>query len=150
MAFPSSGVFVATIVDALDTTQLALNLDLETHKVALFDNSITADLTSNTGYGSAPWDANEVTDTNQPAGGNVLTGTTFTHSSGGNVAFDATDYAVNSVTMADIRGCLIYADALTGNNGIAAVNFGGDFDVTAGTFTIQWHSSGIWVADLIP
>ena len=40
MAFPSSGLFVATFVDALDTTQLALDLDLETHKVALYTNSL--------------------------------------------------------------------------------------------------------------
>ena len=56
MAFPSSGLFVATFVDVLDTTQLALDLDLETHKVALFTNSVTgADLTTDTAYGVGAW-----------------------------------------------------------------------------------------------
>jgi hypothetical protein len=151
MAFPSSGLFVATFVDALDTTQLALDLDLDTHKVALFSNSLTgADLTSDTAYGVGAWASNEVTGTNQSAGGNVLTGTTFTHVATGSCAFDATDYAVSGTTMSAIRGCQIYADALAGNNGICAVTFGADYDVTSGTLTIQWNASGIFTDDLIP
>jgi hypothetical protein len=151
MAFPSSGLFVASFVDALDTTQLALDLDLETHKLALFSNSVVApDLTANTAYGVSPWDANEVTGTNQSAGGNVLTTTTFTHVATGSCAFDAADYAVSGTTMSGIRGCQIYADALAGNNAIAAVNFGADYAVTAGTLTIQWNASGIFTIDFIP
>ena len=60
MAFPSSGLFVATFVDALDTTQLALDLDLETHKVALYTNSLTgADLVTDTAYGVGAWASND-------------------------------------------------------------------------------------------
>ena len=70
MAFPSSGLFVATFVDVLDTTQLALDLDLETHKVALFTNSVTgADLTTDTAYGVGAWASNEV-----PNGSGYTTG----------------------------------------------------------------------------
>lgn len=152
MAFPSSGLFVATFVDALDTTQLALDLDLDTHKVALFTDSLTgADLVTDTAYGVGAWASNEVPNgTGYTTGGAALAGTTFTSTGAGVVTFDGTDTAWTTATFSAVRGCLIYADALAGNNGIAAVTFGADYAVTSGTFTIQWNASGIWTLDLIP
>ena len=41
------GIPIDYLVEILDTTQLAVDLHLETHKIALFSNSIT------------PYDANE-------------------------------------------------------------------------------------------
>src|SRR5687767_3894515 len=107
MAITVSGLYVATFVDALDTTQLALDLDLETHKLALFAESITPNFTTDTAYGVSPYDANEVTGTNWAAGGVALTGTTFTGSAG-TATFDATDVSVASTTLADSGGGLIY------------------------------------------
>lgn len=151
MAFPTSGLFVATFVDALDTTQLALDLDLDTHKVALYTNSITgADLTSDVGYGAGAWASNEVPNgSGYTTGGATLTGTTFAHVSGGSCAFDATDssWAAASFTA---RGCLVYADALGSNNGILAVNFGADYTATAGTFLVSWNASGLFTIDFNP
>lgn len=146
MAFPTSGLYVATFVDALDTTQLALDLDLETHKVALYTNSVTIDLTSAVGYSAT----NEVSGTGYTAGGVALTGTTFVHTATGVCTFDATDSSWTTATISSIRGAVIYADALGSDNGICAVNFGGDFQVTAGTFTIQWNASGIFTIDFLP
>jgi hypothetical protein len=150
MALSSSGLLVATFLDHLDTTQLAIDLDLETHKVALFTNSITNNLTTDTAWGVSPFNANEVSGTGYTSGGVALTGTTFTHSSGGVLVFDATDSSWTSSTFSSARGCLIYADALAGNNGIAVVNFGADYAVTSGTFTIQWSASGIFTIDVNP
>lgn len=152
MAFPSSGLFVATFVDALDTTQLALDLDLETHKVALYTNSVTAaDLTTDTAYGVGAWASNEVPNgTGYTTGGVALTGTTFVHTATGVCTFDATDSAWTTSTFSSVRGCLIYADALAGNNAIAAITFGADYSVTSGTFTIVWNASGIFTIDFIP
>ncbi len=151
MAFPTSALFVSTFVDALDTTQLALDLDLETHKVALFSNSVTgADLTTDTAYGVGAWASNEVPNgSGYTTGGATLTGTTFAHVSGGNVAFDATDSSWSTASFT-ARGCLIYADALAGNNGICAVTFGADYTATAGTFLVSWNASGIWTIDFVP
>lgn len=149
MAITASGLYVATFVDVLDTTQLALDLDLETHKGALFSNSITPNFTSDTAYGVTPYDANEVTGTNWSAGGVALTGTTFTGASGTGT-FDATDVSVASTTLSNARGYLLYADALAGNNAIVLVNFGADYSTNNGTFAITWHASGIFTVDFTP
>lgn len=151
MAFPTSALSVATFVDALDVTQLALDLDSELHKVALFTNSIAApDMTVDTAYAVAPWNANEVTGTGYTAGGVTLTGTTFVHSATGVCVFDASDSSWTTATWAAARGCDIYANALSPKAHIAVVNFGADFGVSAGTFTIQWNAGGIFSIDFIP
>jgi hypothetical protein len=149
MAVTASGLFVPTFRDALGTTQLALDLDLETHRVALFSNSITPNFDTDTAYGTGTYGSNEVTGTNWSAGGVLLTGTTFTGSSG-TVVFDATDVAQATVTLTGARCALIYADALAGNNAIALVNFGADYAPTAGTLAITWHASGIFYLDITP
>ena len=149
MAITVSGLYVATFVDALDTTQLALDLDLETHKVAMFTNTITPNFTTDTAYGVAPYDANEVSGTGYSAGGVALTTTTFL-GSGGSATFDAADTSWASSTITAARGALIYADALAGNNAICLVNFGADYATNNGTFLITWNASGIFVVDLTP
>lgn len=149
MAVTASGLYVATFVDVLDTTQLAIDLDLETHKGALFSNTITPNFTTDTAFGVAPYDANEVTGTNWAAGGVALTGTTFTGASG-TATFDATDVSVATTTITNARCYLLYADVLAGNNAIVLVNFGADYSTVAGTFAITWNASGIFTLDLTP
>lgn len=149
MAITASGLYCATFMDVLDTTQLALDLDLETHKGALFSNSITPDFSADTAYGVSPYDANEVTGTNWSSGGVALTGTNLSISSG-SIVFDATDVSVASTTLSNARGYLLYADALAGNNAILLVNFGADYSTTNGTFAITWSGSGIFTLDLTP
>jgi hypothetical protein len=149
MSVTVSGLYVATFVDALDTTQLAIDLDLDTHKLALFNNTITPNFTTDTAYGVAPYNANEVTGTNWASGGVALTGTTFL-GAGGAATFDATDISVASTTLTGVRCCLVYADVLAGNNAIVLVNFGADYATVAGTFGIVWDALGIFVLDLTP
>lgn len=149
MAITVSGLYVATFVDILDTTQLAVDLDLETHKGALFSNTITPNFTTDTAYGVAPYDANEVSGTGWAAGGVALTGTTVTGSAG-TLTFDATDVSVSGTTLTNARGYLLYADALAGNNAIVLVNFGADYSTVNGVFGITWSASGIFTVDLTP
>lgn len=149
MAITASGLFVATFVDALDTTQLALDLDLETHKGALFDNTITPNFTTDTAFGVAPYNAGEVFGTNWATGGVALTGTTFLASSG-TAVFDATDVSVAATTLTGARGYLLYADALAGNNAILLINFGADYSTVNGTFAITFAAGGIAILDLTP
>jgi hypothetical protein len=150
MAFANSGLFIPTWMDALDASQLALNLDLDTHKVAMFTNSITSpNFSTNTAYGSAPFNANEVSGTAYIAGGALLTGTTLTDSPSGTLKWDGDDVDWAASTISAARGAVAYADALT-DELIAAIAFGADYSTVAGLFRIQWHASGIVTIDITP
>jgi hypothetical protein len=151
VAVTASGVFVLTMIDVFDTTQLALDLDLETHKLALFTNSITPNFSTDTAYGVAPYNANELPATGgYTTGGFVITTTTVTESPTGTIMWDAADWTQSSTTWTNARAGLAYADALAGNNAICLVNFGADFSTVAGTFTVQWASGGIFNWDVTP
>ncbi|MCA1569758.1 MAG: hypothetical protein LC798_05435 [Chloroflexi bacterium] len=150
MAVTASGWFLTTMIDVFDTTQLALDLDLETHRLALFSNVITPNFSTDTAYGVAPYNANEVSGTNWAAGGVLLTGTTVTDSPAGTMMFDATDVSVATTTLTNARCALIYADALAGNNAILLVNFGADYSTVSGTFGITWAAAGVATVDWTP
>lgn len=152
MAWSASGFFRQTMADNLNNI-VVLNLDLETHKVALFGNSVTPDYdaaasAAKYGTGGTWTTANEVSGTGYTAGGALLTSTTVTTPSTGVVMWDAADTAWTSSTISGIYGCLVYADAMTtpvADQGILAVYFGGtSFAVTSGTFTIQWAANGLY------
>lgn len=149
MSVTASGFILPTWMDILDTTQLAVDLDLETHKGALFTNTITPNFDTDTAYGVSPYNANEVTGTNWASGGVLLTGTTLAISSGV-IILDATDVSVASTTISNARCYLLYADALAGNNGIVLVNFGADYSTSNGTFAITWAAGGYASLDLTP
>jgi hypothetical protein len=150
MAFPSSGLFVPTFVSALTGT-IVLDLDLLTHKVALYTNTVTgADLTTDTAYGVGAWASNEVVGAGYTAGGYTLANTTFAHTAAGVVVWDNTVDPNWTTATITARGGLYYADALTGNNAIVAQTFGADITSTAGTFTIQLASGGIFSIDFVP
>lgn len=149
MAWTASGLYVTTFLDVFDTTQLALDLDLETHKIALYNNTDTPNYNAagETTYSTT----NEVTGTNWAAGGVLLAGTTFTESPAGTVMFDATDVSVSSATFSNAYGGKIYADALAGNNLICGIYFGGSaYSPNNGTFSITWAATGIFALDLTP
>lgn len=150
MAVTVSGLFVPTFLDVLDTTQLALDLDLETHKIAMFTNTITPNFSTDTAYGVAPYNANEVSGTGYTSGGIVVTSTTVTESPTGTIMFDAADTSWTTSTITNARCGLIYADALAGNNAICLINFGADYSTVAGTFTVQYAAGGIFTWDVTP
>lgn len=152
MAWSNSKVFRPFIADLLSNT-VAFDLDTDTPKVALYDNDITPDTNvtaalSAYNASSSQWVAsgNEVTDTNWPAGGRPLASAAVSTGSGF-VMYDAADTAgAGNVTLANVYGCLVYDDTLTtpvADQGLCYNYFGGAQSVTAGTFTVQWHASGI-------
>jgi len=150
MAITASGLFVATWTDVLDTTQLAIDLDLDTHRCAMFSNTITPNFSTDTAYAVAPYDANEVSGAGYTAGGELLTGTALSESPTGSIMWDATDVQWTSSTITNARGVLIYADALVGNNAICLLDFGADFSTNNGTFLITWAATGIFAIDCTP
>lgn len=159
MAVTVSGLFIATWEDILDATQLAIDLSLTTHKLALFSNSITPNFSTDTAYGVAPYNANEVSGTGWASGGVALsaaatggtsTSPTLTESPTGSLMYDMGDVSVASTTLTNARCALLYADALAGNNAIVLVNFGADYSTVAGTFGIQWAATGVFAIDITP
>lgn len=149
MAISASGLFLKTWIDALDTTQLALNLDLTSHKVALFTDSVTVNFSNDTAYGVSPYNANEVSGTGYTAGGVAIANTAVSDVSG-TLKWDGDDVSWTSSTITNAKGALIYADALGGDNAIMLVNLGSNYSTSAGTMLVSWNALGILNFDLTP
>ncbi len=151
MAWSNSKAFLATMEDVLENTT-AIDLNSDTFKAALYNNSITPDQTvtsANTAYNVGQWaSANEVSDgTNWDAGGEPLTAVTSSFT-GTTYTFDAanTPQGGATTTLASVFGCLVLDDTIAtpvAKQGLSYHYFGGSQGVTAGSFTIVWHTSGI-------
>lgn len=154
MAITKSGLFVPTWIDILDNTQLAVNLSSSTMlKVAMYKNTITPNFSSDTAYTSAPYSVavgHEVTGTGYTAGGNVLTNLSVSEGAAGSIKFTADPVVWSSSTISGAHGALLYAYNLAGQNALLFVDFGDDYSTVSNTFTIQWHSGGIFAMDLTP
>lgn len=151
-AFGNSGLFYLSFRDMFQNDS-AIDVLADTIKVALFTNSITTpNFDTNTAYGAAPFNANEVTGTGYTAGGVAIANDTISVSSG-TLIYDGDDTAWSGATFSGARGALLYDDTIAtpvAKPALAAVTFGADFGVTSGTFTIQWSAGGIWAIDLTP
>lgn len=141
MAFSASGIFYLSFKDMFNNDS-AIDWTADTVKVALFTNSITTpNYDTNTAYGAAPFNANEV---GSPSAGVALASQAWTISSG--MKFDATDTAWGSQSISNARGCLIYDDTITtptADPALVGVTFGADYSTTSGVLTIVWNASGI-------
>jgi hypothetical protein len=156
MAWTNSKIFAASVKDALDRTA-AFDLNTDTLKAALYNNSITPDnsvAAANTAYAVGQWAvANEVDDgTNWDTGGEPLTSVTVAQSTT-TVTVDAADTPQGgaSTTLSGVHGCLVYDDTLTtpvADQGWCYNYFGGAQSVTAGDFTIVWAAAGVSSLDL--
>lgn len=139
----ASGLFLQNLCDALDASASNSNW-VGSPKVALYDSTgVSAwNFNSTTGYSAT----NEVSGTGYTAPGAAL-GTPTLVASGGVLTFDGDNTAWGtSATFSGAHGCLVYDDAVTSPTADAAivgVDFGSDYAVTSGTFTIQWNASGI-------
>jgi hypothetical protein len=155
MAVTVSGLYVANFIDVLDATQLAIDLSLTSHKIALLSNSATPNFSTDASWSST----NEVSGTGWASGGVALsaaaagatsTSPTLTESPTGSMMYDMGDISVATTTLTSARAARIYADALAGDNLIVLINFGADYSTVAGTFAITWNSLGVFAIDLTP
>lgn len=128
MAWSESKIFYAFVENALENTT-AYDLDTDTFKVALFNNSVTPDASvaqASTAFGAGVWASNEVYDGSEWAtGGQALDSITSAFTS--NVyKWDAADEvsAGTSATLANVYGCLVY-DSSISSYGICFLYFGG-------------------------
>ena len=146
----ASGAFYPTWRDKWDTTQLAIDLDLDTHKVAIFGSATTPNFSTDTAYAVAPYDTDEKSGGSWPAGGYTLVGTAVTESPAGSMMWDATDVSQATSTFTGGEGCLTYADVLGTNNAICLHDFTTTASPNAGTMEIQWAATGLTATDLTP
>lgn len=144
MAWTASGLYVTNWIDILDATQLAVDLSLTTAKIAMYNNTETPNYSSETAYSAT----NEVTGAGYSAGGQAVITPTITESPTGTLMFDLGDQVWVSPTTVTAFGAKYYVAAAT--KLVFGVNFGGSFASTAGTFTIQWSSLGVFTIDLTP
>ncbi len=149
MAITKSGLYVPNFLDKFDTTQLAIDLDLETHKLALYLDALTPNFSTDVGYSAT----SEASGTGYTAGGELLTTTVFTEAVTGSAVFDADDGSWPVSTIPNAVAAIVYADALGGNNLIVLSDFVTAVSTTSGTLTVQWPapaSGGILNFDLTP
>lgn len=114
-----------------------LSLTSDTIKVALLSGGHSFTATNDI------WSqisSNEISGTGYSAGGATLASKTITQS--GTTSFDAADTAWSSSSFTAAHA-VVYDDTLANDDLICSFDFGGNQTVTSGTFTIQWHASGI-------
>lgn len=155
MAWTASKIFSALVTDALNSTATT-NIDADTIKNALFDNTITPSQTvasASTAYAAGVWASGGVSDaTGWPAAGRALGSITSTFSS--NVyTYDAADTvsANSTTTLTNATGCLIYNDTLTtpvADQGICFLYLGGPNSIVSGQFTVVYNASGLFTLTL--
>lgn len=152
MAVTASGLFVLTFKDMWDNTDLVFDYISDAVKFALFTNTITPNFSSDTSYASAPYTSNEVSGTGYSAGGVTLGTKTISESPTGTLMIDAADAQWTTATFSSARCGLMWDDTPTSpaDPVICLVNFGADYGVTSGTFTVQFAATGIWTVDLTP
>lgn len=110
------------------------DMDSDTFKIALYTSSATLDATT-TAYSAT----NETSGTGYVAAGETLTGGTIAVSgTTAFVDFDDPSWTTASFTAA---GALIYNDTHAGKAAVLVLDFGGDFTVTSGTFTITFPTA---------
>lgn len=144
MAITASGLYGLTLEKCL-INGAAINLEAEDNKVAMVTDSHTPDFNAHDFYADL---TNEVSGTGYTAGGAALTGTEITISSGV-LTYDATDVSWASSTISNAMAAVGYADAVT-DELIFLSDFVTAASTTNGTFTIQWHASGIFTIDFTP
>jgi len=157
MAITASGLYYQTFQKALTNT-IALDLSSTTAiKFALFTDTISPNFDTDTVYGSAPYNANEVTSSTEwPSGGVVLTPVAadtpdgFSVSSG-TLLWDADNVSVASTTLTDAMGGLIYWDGAT-KDAVCLVDFTTPYSTSNGTFAVTWSTSPdcVFSIDLTP
>jgi len=140
----ASSAYAVALVDVLDVTQLALDLTAAGNKVALFTNTLTPNFLTDSGFASAPYNANQVTSANYTAGGLVIASPTWVAAGAAPViTYDLADSAWNPVTFT-ARRAIYYADGLAGKNVYYCLDFGSDFTATTGPFTIVYDVLGLF------
>lgn len=150
MAWADSKVFRPGLADMLGNVT-AMDLDADSFKAALFNNTITPDndvTAANSAFGAGVWASGETFEAGQWASGGVVIGSqSLDRSIADVVFFDGADTASGSTAdITNAYGTLVYDDTLTtpvADQGLSYNYLGGANSVVNGTFTVVWHANGI-------
>ena len=113
------------------------SLVVDTCKCILL-NTVHAFTNTNTIWGNVS--ANELAQSGgYLTGGTILASLAIVNS--GTSTWDAADVSWTSSTFLAAHAVLY--DSTTGNSLMCSIDFGGNKEVSAGTFTLQWNSTGI-------
>lgn len=135
----ASGMYQSAKKGLFDRATVSIDYDTDALKVAL----VAADQAANLNTHDFRDDITEVTGTGYTAGGVSLASVTVT-ASAGVVTFDAADTTYTTVTIAAIRGSVIFKNVGTAaTDPIAFWHDHGAQSVTAANYVIQWNASGI-------
>jgi hypothetical protein len=149
----ASGLYAITFRDALDTSGLAVDFLLDSHKIALVTDSHTPDFAAHDFYADITNELATAGGYTQP--GKIITGLTPTFVVSGtgtstSLKYDLTTDQSWSSASFTARGAIWYADALASDPLLFAHTFGADFTATNGTFTIQLDAAGAFTIDMVP
>lgn len=144
----ASGLYLPTFEDILDTTQLAVDYDAETHKWGLYNSTRAgaANFNSDTVYSST----NEITGTGYTAGGKVVTGTAFSRPGAGVMKYSSNAVQWDNSTLSGVRWIDMYADALSGDPLLMGIDLVSGYNTNEGTLLVTPHSNGLYTIDLTP
>lgn len=148
MAVTASGIFYIAQRDIL-LNDTAVDLTADTLKMALFTNSITPNFDTDTGYGAAPYNANEV------GTATALASVALSNIATNKLKVTSSAVAFPSATFSGARCGVIFDDSrATAGDSVTdpvliLVNFGADFAVTAGVLTVTPNANGWWNHQLV-
>lgn len=120
------------------------DMDDDTLKCALFTDASLPTSGEYSDYATLAGTETEVANGNGYATAGVALGSITWTQTAGSLKFDAADAEWTSATFT-ARWAIIYSVSATGNDLICLIDFGSDKSVSGGTFTIQFHSNGIFV-----
>ena len=151
MAVTASGYYGLTLEKMFNATSLPTNgLESETAvKVLMVTDSESPDFNAHNFRDDI---TAEVTGTGYSAGGVVITSTELTIS-GGVLTYDAADPSWSSSTISNAMAAVGYfgrGGASSADELVWLSDFVTAASSSSGTFTIQWHASGIFTVDFTP
>lgn len=95
-------------------------------------------------YTDLTGNSDEITGTGYTAKGVTITktaGPSTTNTTETVGYLDFTDAQWTTATFSDVRGCVVFNDTDASDTALFWLDFGGTYQVTSGTFTIQWPAA---------
>ncbi|GAA3441069.1 hypothetical protein [Planomonospora venezuelensis] len=142
----ASGLYISTLADIFDATQLALDWDAEDHQAALYTSSKSPNYNDDTVYSST----NEISGTGYTAGGLAITGTATSKPGAGVLKWTSNAFQWTGSTLSDVKHIDIYAAAVSGDPLMIGIMLASAVNTSDGTLLITPHANGLLTIDGTP